>query len=158
MMGNLRRSLMAKRSWLIKWLYLVALGHLIMGLLMTWGADTPLLASYHQSVLTAFGFSSDEGQVRDLHVWWVALFGATLQAFALFMCALIYIGGRYAHPAIWCWLIVAIIVWAPQDIFISLQKGIWLHAWVDVLATCVILLPLISLWVTDRKRNHENCE
>lgn len=138
------------RPWLVWWMYAVAVGHLGMGLVMTWFGHLPLLADYHQSMIGELGFQQEIAQAKAMQLWWVALFGATLQAFALFMLALIYMGNRYRNARVWCSLMVAILLWAPQDIFLSLQKSAWLHVWADVFAFVVIVPPLLLLWLLDR--------
>lgn len=133
------------------WMYAVALGHLVMGIMMTWLGDLPLLAGYHQSLISELGFLQELAQAKAMQLWWMALFGATLQAFALFMLALIYIGNRYRNASVWCWLMAAILLWAPQDIFISIQKSAWLHVWADMFALAVMVPPLLLLWLLDRQ-------
>ena len=138
------------RPWLVGWLYLIALGHFVVAIGVTWCADMPWFAGYHQNILLAFGLSEHGGAI-ELQLWWIALFGATLQAFALFMLALVYLANRYRFAGIWLLLAVVILLWAPQDIFISIQKDIWAHVWVDVVAVVAMVPPLFSLWWLDRK-------
>lgn len=145
----------AARFWLVAWLYLVALGHLMGAVGMTWWVDLPVFAEYHQRVLAAFGFASDATAAMALHRWWMGLFGATLQAFALFLIALVYVANRYHCAAVWLWLGAGILLWAPQDIYISLQRGLWLHLWVDLAAVVAIVPPLCVLWWWDRQWKQE---
>jgi len=138
------------RSGLLGWLYLVALGHFVMAVGVTWCADLPLFASYHQSILAIFDFPLHTDAI-ELHLWWLALFGATLQAFALFMLALVYLANRYRHAGIWLLLAGVILLWAPQDMFISIQKNVWAHVWIDLAAVIALVPPLFALWWLDRK-------
>jgi len=144
-------AISAIRPWLVIWLYLVALGHLIGAVGMTWLADLPLFADYHQGILAAFGFAPDQVKVLALHSWWMSLFGATLQAFSLFLLALVYLANRYRNAVIWLLLAGVILLWAPQDIFISIQRNVWSHVWVDLAAVIALVPPLLSLWWLDRK-------
>ena len=138
------------RSWLVGWLYLVALGHLVVAVGVTWLADLPWFACYHQDILAAFGLPL-QAEAMELQLWWIALFGATLQAFALFMLALVYLANRYGHAGIWLLLAGAILLWAPQDILISIQKNVWAHVWIDLVAVVALVPPLLVLWWLDRK-------
>lgn len=138
------------RSWLVGWLYLIAVGHFVVAIGLIWCADLPWFTNYHLSILQAFGFSS-HAAAMELQLWWIALFGATVQAFALFMLALVYLANRYRHPGVWLFLAGVILLWAPQDIFISIQKNVWTHAWVDLAAVIALVPPLVALWWLDRK-------
>jgi hypothetical protein len=142
------------RRWLVLWLYAVAAGHLIGACVMTWVPDLPLLGTYHQGVLASFGFSPESLPPKALQLWWMALFGATLQAFSLFLLGLIYCADRHRMAGIWLFLAVILLWWAPQDIYISLQKNAWSHLWVDLAALVVLLPPLIALAIIDRRTTH----
>lgn len=143
------------RSWLIRWLYLIAIGHFVIALGVTWCADLPLFSDYQQSLLTAFGFSQHAGAL-ELQLWWISLFGATLQAFSLFMLALMYMANRYRSATIWLMLAGVILLWAPQDIVISIQKNVWAHVWIDLAAVIALVPPLLVLWWLDRKSMQES--
>jgi hypothetical protein len=49
-------------------------------------------------------------------------------------------------------LIAGLLLWAPQDIVISLQAGAWQHVWLDALALAGMLPPLAYLVFIDRKK------
>lgn len=139
-----------KRVWLVRWLYLVAIGHLAVGLVMSWWAESPWLTYYHQQAVASFG-SAEPAQLLPLQLWWFQLFGATLQAFSLFMLVLIYLGNRYADALVWLVLSFAILWWAPQDIVISMRQSMWSHLWVD-LGTIIAIVPAaIGLALIDRQ-------
>lgn len=138
------------RLWLVRWLYLVAVGHFVIALGVTWCADSSLFSAYQQSLLTTFGLPEHEGAL-ELQLWWVSLFGATLQAFALFMLALIYLANQHRFAVVWLILAGVILLWAPQDIAISIQKNVWTHVWADLAAVIALVPPLLILWRLDRK-------
>ncbi|WP_062060986.1 hypothetical protein [Cellvibrio sp. OA-2007] len=139
-----------KRVWLVRWLYGVALGHLAAGIVMTWWAESPWLAYYHQQAVASFKLA-EPSQLIGLQHWWFQLFGATLQAFSLFMLLLVYLGNRYADSLIWLVLGFAILWWAPQDIVISLRQSMWSHLWVDLGAIVAIVPAAICLALIDRR-------
>ncbi len=142
------------RGLIVSWLSVAAGVHVIIALGMTWFADANSFANYHRQVLASFGFDSASALpvlVMDLQHWWMGLFGATLQAFSLLMLLLIHVGNRYRIAAVWCWMAIIILWWAPQDIFISLQKNAIAHVWADIFALLVLVPPLLWLWWLDRK-------
>jgi hypothetical protein len=138
------------RFWVVRWLYLVAFGHLAGAVLMSWWAEWPPLAYYHQQAVASFA-SAEPMQLMGLQLWWFQLFGATLQAFSLFMLVLIYLGNRYADSLVWLALGLTLLWWAPQDIYISLQQSMWSHLWVDLGALVAIVPAAIWLAVIDRR-------
>ena len=139
------------RLWLIRWLYAAAATHLLVGVLLAWWGNSPLFEDYHKSIELAFWGSDVPTASRGLQVWWIALFGATVQSYAVYMGALVYLGNRYKSSAAWAWMIAGIVLWAPQDIAISLQVGIWSHVWVDSVAVVCLLVPLGWLYRHDRR-------
>lgn len=139
------------RRLLVAWLYLVALAHLSGGMLLSWGGHSGLLDNYLSSVEQAFWTTDAPAAARAQQVWWVALFGATLQAYAFCMLALVHIGNTLKRPMAWGWLMAGLLLWAPQDIVISLGAGMWSHLLVDLLALLVLLPPLFWLYRHDRQ-------
>jgi hypothetical protein len=140
------------RPWLIHWIYFITFSHFVAGVLLAWFANYDMFDQYHQSILGAFWSGEVPAAARSLHIWWLSLFGATLQNLAIFMGVLTYIGNQQRKAFVWVWMIVGLTLWAPQDILISLQVNFWLHVWVDVAVLLLMLPPLICLWWNDRKR------
>lgn len=134
----------------IRCLYLAAAGHFVVGLLATWFGDSILFSLYSQSTLGKFGLI-DRSSI-ELQLWWLAIFGATLQAFSILLFTVIYAGDRYKDNRIWLLIVIAILIWAPQDIYFSLRKNIWLNFWVDLAAVMTLLPPLIFLIKRDQKK------
>lgn len=139
------------RRYLVGWLYTVAAGHLFGGVLLVWLGDSPLLSGYHQSIEQAFWGNDIPTAAHGMQVWWLALLGATVQSYALFLIALVHLGNRYRSSAAWGWLMVGLLVWAPQDMLVSLQVGIWSHVWIDSFALLCLLPPLAWLYRNDRQ-------
>jgi hypothetical protein len=135
------------RPWLVRWIYAIAFAHFAAGIWLAWFSDSIFFDDYHQAILN---------QVKDLsagahilQVWWLSLFGATLQNLAVFMAALTFVGNKFRCSAVWVWMMLGLILWAPQDILISLQLNLWLHMWVDLAVLIVMLPPLGILWWLD---------
>jgi hypothetical protein len=141
------------RLWLVSWLYLVAFGHFLIGVAIAWFMHLPYFADYNQEVLSKFwpGSSAPVGTL-DLQIWWINLFGATLQNMAILMLLLIYVANRLRLPVVWGGMIAALLLWAPQDMWISARRELWLHLWADLVALLVMVPPLIVLWCADRKK------
>ena len=138
------------RPWLIYWMYGVAIGHLLTGILLPWISDLALFDAYHRSVESGFWRHGAPSEARAQQVWWISLFGPTVQTLAIWMAVLTRIGDCHRSPFVWMWLTIGIMVWAPQDILVSLRAGAWNHVWLDCFALVTILPPLIWLWWHDR--------
>jgi hypothetical protein len=138
------------RTWIIRWLFAVAAGHVVGGGLLPWVAATPLLDAYHGGVEAAFWVGAAPDGARYLETFWLSLFGPTVQLMALWMMALIHLADQLRQPRIWLWLMAGLVVWAPQDIVVSLRAGVWSHVWVDLLVLALMLPPLFWLWRLDR--------
>lgn len=143
------------RQLLVYWLYAAAFGHLCAGLVLTWFNHLPLFEAYQQGVEHAFWTGAVPAGARDQQLWWQALFGATMQSYAVFMFALVRIGDRGRNGSAWGWMMVGILLWAPQDMLLSAQRGIWAHLWVDGFALLALLPPLAWLYRHDRRTSSD---
>ncbi|AKJ97837.1 MULTISPECIES: hypothetical protein [Pseudomonas] len=138
------------RKALIAWLYALALLHLLAGFMLSWAGHSGVFDDYLLTLEQAF-WASDAAPAaaRAQQVWWLALFGATLQSYALYMLALVHIGHRMKRAAPWGWIIAGILLWAPQDMLISAQARMWSHLWLDGVALLLLLPPLLWLYRHD---------
>lgn len=138
------------RKWLLRWMYAVAAVHMIIGVALPWIGNLPLLETYHRHTELAFWGVRASDAARAQQVWWIALFGPTIQGLSLWMGALVYFGERYGSTLAWGVLILGLLVWAPQDISISLRADNWIHVWADCFALATMLPPLLWLYWHDR--------
>lgn len=139
------------RRALVLWLYAAALVHLLAGVLLTWAGNSGLFTDYLQSIEQLFWGQAAPPAARAQQVWWLALFGATLQSYALYLLALVRLGDRLHHANAWAWLMAGILLWAPQDIWVSLQVQMGSHLAFDSMALLTLLPPLLWLFVHDRR-------
>ena len=131
-------------------MYGVVIGHLAVGILLPWISALSMFDAYHRSVESGFWSHGAPAEARSQQVWWISLFGPTAQVLAIWMGALIRIGDLHRSTFVWNWLIIGVIVWAPQDMMVSLRAGAWIHVWVDYFALITMLPPLIWLRGYDR--------
>ena len=139
------------RKALIVWLYAAALVHLLVSIVLTWAGHSGLLDGYLQTIEYAFWTDVVPSAAREQQVWWLALFGATLQSYSLYMLALVHLGHRLKTPMAWGWLIAGIVLWAPQDMWFSLTAQLWVNLWIDGFALLILLPPLFWLYRHDRR-------
>lgn len=139
------------RTWLVRWTYAAIAAHLLVGLLLPWIADAALFNDYHRGIEHAFWGGAAPAQARSQQLWWIALFGPTVQGAAIWMGALAWMGDRQRNAFAWGALIAGIVLWAPQDMLISLKANCWNNVWIDAFAVVTMLPPLIYLFLADRK-------
>lgn len=132
------------RTWLIRWLYLLTFGHFAGGVLLVWFFSLSFFDHYHQSILNQIGDCPSTSGVVVKFLW------CNLTKSCNFYGVLTYLGNKQRSALIWVWMIAGLILWAPQDMLISLQVNLWLHVWVDSIVL-LVLPPLILLWWHDRK-------
>lgn len=142
------------RNRLVVWLYLITFGHFAAGILLAWFSHLAIFDSYHLTILNQVGDASVGA--RQLNSWWLSLFGATLQNLAILMGVLIFAANRHGKAYIWLWMIIGLLVWAPQDMLISMQLNLRLHLWVDAIALLLLLPPLVILYWVDSKASRAN--
>jgi hypothetical protein len=139
------------RRWVVMWMYGVVIGHLIVGLMLPWISNLSELDAYHRIVEAGFWSDAAPAAARQQQIWWISLFGPTIQSLSLWMGVLVYIGDRQRNAMVWAWLAIGIVVWGPQDMAISLRADAWIHVWIDCFAMATMLPPLFWLWWHDRR-------
>ncbi len=138
------------RKYCIWWLYVASAVHFLVGVALPWLAPLPFLDAYHRSVEAGFWNDAAPVAARAQQIWWISLFGATIQSVGIWMAALVRLGDQHRSRFAWFSLLLGVIVWAPQDMWISFQAGAMAHLWVDAFALVSLLPPLVFLFVVDR--------
>jgi hypothetical protein len=138
------------RIWAVRLTYFSIALHLLVGALLPLLVNAPVFDAYHRGIEAAFWGADVPLPVRAHQSWWIALFGPTVQAAAVWMGALAWLGDRERSAFAWGALIAGIVLWAPQDIYISLQANCWNNVWLDCIAVAGMLPPLFYLFHIDR--------
>ena len=142
-------EIMSTRTLLVRWMYLVAAAHLLAGVLLPLCADAAITDSYRRGIEAFFFDGAAPAAGRALQVWWLSLFGPTVQAAAIWMAGLVVIGDKQRNAYAWVMLILGLLVWAPQDMLISARAECWTNLWLDVFAMMMMLPPLLWLCKLD---------
>lgn len=141
-----------RRTWAVRITYASIAAHLVLGALLPLIANVTMFDGYHRGIEAAFYDVGVAAAARAHQVWWISLFGPTVQAAAVWMGALAYIGNRQRNAAAWGALIGGIVLWAPQDMLISLRMACWTHVWIDLFSLACMLPPLFYLFFVDRAK------
>ncbi len=140
---------MTTRTWLVRWIYAVVAAHLAVGVLLPLCADSVWSEGYRRGIEGFFFSGAAPDGARALHMWWLSLFGPTVQAAAIWMAGLAVVGDKQRNAFAWAMLILGLLVWAPQDMLISARAHCWINLWIDLLALAVMLPPLLWLCKLD---------
>ncbi|MFC4158728.1 hypothetical protein [Chitinimonas lacunae] len=141
------------RRYAVSCLWLAGLGHIVGGLVLTFGVDSGLFDWYHHDVLSRFWSGPPPSEALAQQRWMVALFGPTIENIGVWLLALSHWGGSQRNPAAWLWLLAGIALWAIQDIAVSLRVGYYPHLWLDLAACAALALPTLWLWRHDRRQS-----
>ena len=145
---------MTTRTWLVRWIYMAVAAHLVVGVLLPLCAGSALSDGYRRGIEAFFFDGPAPADARALHVWWLSLFGPTVQAAAIWMAGLAVMGDKQRNAFAWAMLILGLLVWAPQDMLISARAHCWINLWIDTLALLVMLPPLLWLCKLDLAFKH----
>jgi len=137
------------RRIVVCWMVAAAIAHLLVGAAVPWVASAPWLDAYHRGIEWHFWAGTAPEVARVQQVWWLSLIGATLQCASVWMLALVHLGNRLRRRAVWGWLLAGLLLWAPQDMLLSLRAHVWLHVAIDVAALVAMVPPLVWLWRRD---------
>ena len=146
------------RTWLVRWIYLVVLAHLIVGVLLPLMSGAALFETYREGILRFFFDAPAPAGAHAVQLWWMSLFGPTVQAAAIWMLGLAVMGDQQKNAFAWAMLILGLLVWAPQDMAISAQAHCWANVALDVVALAVMLPPLFCLCKADLSAKRESAK
>jgi hypothetical protein len=129
-----------------KWLLLLAYGHIAAGIAIPVVAYSSVF-DYYSCLLQAAFWPAQPVPMATIEFqrWFAALFGPTIASVGVVMVYLVKAGIKSAE--IWPWnaILVALAVWAPGDIYISLMRNFWLHVQIDVVTLLTIVPPVLLL-------------
>ena len=147
---------MKTRKQLVWWIYAVVAVHLVVGILLPLISGTAIFSAYNDGITRYFFGAAAPLAAKPMQIWWMSLFGPTVQAASIWMLALAIMGDQQRNAFAWAMLILGLVVWAPQDMFISAQARCWSNVAIDVIAVALMLPPLLWLCRTDLKAAKEH--
>lgn len=146
------------RTWLVRWIYLVVVAHLVAGVMLPLLSGAVLFDGYREGILRVFFDVPAPDGARAVQLWWMSLFGPTVQAAAIWMLGLAVMGDQQKNAFAWAMLILGLLVWAPQDMAISAQAHCWANVALDVVALVLMLPPLFCLCKTDLNAKRDSAK
>jgi hypothetical protein len=133
------------QNLLYRWLLLVGLGHVALGVALAFAAHLAVTQPYfdylHASVSSLPPSAEFQGLLRTM----VGLFGPTVASWGVLFCALVVLYRQHGHRLIKPALFAALLVWCALDSAISAHFGLLLHFYLNAVAALSIALPLWAL-------------
>lgn len=133
------------QNLLYRWLLLVGLGHVVLGVALAFTAQLPLADAYFQQLYASFAVEPVATPYHDLLTTLVRLFGPTVASWGLLFTLLVQLYRQHGHALIKPGLFAALLLWCVLDSGISLYFGILAHAYLNTAAALAIAIPLLAL-------------
>jgi hypothetical protein len=124
-----------------RWLQLIAISHILLGLLLPVLVQFDLLLPYFQFM--AHTFAVNEHENIALMRFLIGIFGPTVASWGVLFWAVVTQSFMLRSKSGWWLMMAASVVWAVYDSVFSAVYGLWIHA---VLNGAVFLAIVIPLW------------
>ena len=130
-------------------LQIIALIHIVTGLLLPLVVQTRFFDVYNQHLAIAFNLADDNS--ADAIKFLVGIIGPTISSWG--MLFLFSINSAFANPTrkAWWFIVIACAIWAIYDSLLSLSYGIYLNAIFNGVVFIGIMIPMLiskQLFVT----------
>ena len=121
-------------------LQLIAIAHIIGGVLLPFLVNTSVFATYNTMVYQALGFDTTwtNPEVNFL----IGLFGPTIASWGVLFFYVVSSAFKNLDPKGWWAIFLSCVAWAPYDSLLSIQHGIYINALVNLISAAAILTPL----------------
>ncbi|MBC9250195.1 hypothetical protein A9179_07900 [Pseudomonas alcaligenes] len=133
------------QNLLYRWLLLVGLGHVGLGVLLAFTAQLPLADFYFQHLYASFAVADAPTAYQQLLSTLVRLFGPTVASWGLLFTLLVHLYRQHGHALIKPALFAALLLWCVLDSAISAYYGLFLHVYLNSAAALSIAVPLCFL-------------
>jgi len=121
-------------------LQLVAIAHILGGIFLPLLVNSPLFATYNTLLYQALGA---ETTVQNSAInFLMGLFGPTIASWGVLFLYVVSTAFKNPDPKGWWAIFLSCIVWAPYDSLLSIQQGIPINAFINLVSAFAILIPL----------------
>ena len=121
-------------------LQLIAIAHIIGGVLLPFLVYTSVFATYNTMVYQALGFDTTwtNPEVNFL----TGLFGPTIASWGVLFFYVVSSAFKNLDPKGWWAIFLSCVAWAPYDSLLSIQHGIYINGLINLISAAAILTPL----------------
>lgn len=133
------------QNLLYRWLLLIGLGHVVLGVVLAFTAQLPPADFYFQHLYASFAVTDAPAAYQQLLSTLIRLFGPTVASWGLLFSLLIHLYRQHGHSLIKPALFAALLLWCVLDSAISSYYGLFLHVYLNSAAALSIAIPLSFL-------------
>ena len=121
-------------------LQMIAIAHIVGGIFLPFLVNTPLFATYNSLLYQALGFEAS-GQNAEIN-FLIGLFGPTIASWGVLFLYVVSTAFKNPDKKGWWAIFLCCVAWAPYDSLLSIQKGIFINALINLISALAILIPL----------------
>lgn len=133
------------QTLLFRWLLLVGLSHVVLGVVLAFAAHLPLTQAYFDYLHASVSAAPPSAEYQVLLRTMVGLFGPTVASWGVLFSLLLVLYRQHGHRQIKPVIFVALLLWCVLDSGISAYFDLWLHAGLNAAAALSIAVPLYFL-------------
>lgn len=122
-------------------LQLIAVLHIIGGLLLPLIAETSLFNRYHQHLIQVFDITDNDSSAVIQFLF--GILGPTIASWGILFLFSIHTAFANPNPTSWWFIILACTIWAGYDSLLSLSYGVYLNAIFNGIVFTCILIPIL---------------
>ena len=119
---------------------MIAIAHIVGGILLPFLVNTTLFATYNSLLYQALGFEAS-GQNAEIN-FLIGLFGPTIASWGVLFLYVVSTAFKNPDKKGWWAIFLCCLAWAPYDSLLSIQKGIYINALINLISALAILIPL----------------
>ena len=121
-------------------LQLIAIAHILGGIFLPLLVNSTLFATYNTLLYQALG--SDTTAQNSAINFLMGLFGPTIASWGVLFLYVVSTAFKNPDQRGWWTIFLSCIVWAPYDSLLSIQQGIPINAFINLVSALAILVPL----------------
>lgn len=133
------------QNLLYRWLLLVGLSHVALGIVLAFAAHLSLTQPYFDYLHTSVSTLAPSAEYQALLRTMVSLFGPTVASWGVLFSLLVLLYRQHGHRQIKPMLFLALALWCVLDSAISSYFGLFLHAGLNAAAALSLVIPLLLL-------------
>lgn len=133
------------QNLIYRWLLLIGMGHVVLGVALAFAAQGPLLEPYFQYLYASVAEQPPSVEFQQLLRTMVGLFGPTVASWGVLFSLLVHLYREHGHRLIKPVLFAALMLWCVLDSAISAYFGLLAHAYLNATAALSIAVPLLVL-------------
>lgn len=133
------------QNLIYRWLLLIGLSHVVLGVALAFAAQGTLLEPYFQYLYASVSPQQPPAEYQQLLRTMVGLFGPTVASWGVLFSLLLHLYREHGHGLIKPTLFAALLLWCVLDSAISAHFGLLAHAYLNAAAALSIAIPLMLL-------------